>query len=202
MSSAAFVVFALNFVLIGALPRLFFQKSGRLNTRWWLTASPFIVSAFSVAASALGIDSPVTNRLWDTSRFEPAAVAVAIASIALISFTLGTHHRPIALWHQDNDAPQHLVTHGAYARIRHPFYASFLLALVGSFIGSAQPLALVAALYGIAVLNMTAAREERRLAASAFGAEYRAYVSRTGRFVPRLRAVPRAPAASGNDGPA
>jgi protein-S-isoprenylcysteine O-methyltransferase Ste14 len=37
------------------------------------------------------------------------------------------------------------------------------------------------------MLNYTAAREERRLLASAFGEQYRAYVFRSGRFLPSFR---------------
>jgi protein-S-isoprenylcysteine O-methyltransferase Ste14 len=92
----------------------------------------------------------------------------------------------VALWHQRDDAPQHIVTWGAYRRIRHPFYAAFLLILAGAFLfapslGTAATLA-----FGALQLNRTAAGEERRLAASAFGADYRTYVARTGRFLPRL----------------
>ena len=39
-------------------------------------------------------------------------------------------------------------------------------------------------------LTLTAAGEEKRLSASAFGAEYRRYLASTGRFVPRLAARP------------
>jgi hypothetical protein len=46
----------------------------------------------------------------------------------------------------------------------------------------------VNALYLYAVINWTAAREERDLAAH-FGAEYQRYMSRTGRFFPNLGAA-------------
>jgi protein-S-isoprenylcysteine O-methyltransferase Ste14 len=39
-------------------------------------------------------------------------------------------------------------------------------------------------LAGVVQLGRTARREERRLLASDFGAEYRAYMQRTGRFLP------------------
>ena len=39
-------------------------------------------------------------------------------------------------------------------------------------------------LFGMTVLSLTARREERRLLSSAFGGEYRAYMTRTGRFLP------------------
>jgi protein-S-isoprenylcysteine O-methyltransferase Ste14 len=50
-----------------------------------------------------------------------------------------------------------------------------------------HPLTVFAALYGAAVLNATAAAEERRLLESRFGDRYAAYLQRTRRFVPALR---------------
>src|SRR5262249_29458029 len=124
----ALVVLAIDFLAIGALPRVFFRP-GRLNPSWWLTAVPFFVCPAFVLVSALGW-APVSPRWagW-LGPWPPAASAVlAVASLVLIAFTLGTHRVPIALWHQEGDSPRHIVTWGAYARIRHPFYASFLLA--------------------------------------------------------------------------
>jgi len=46
---------------------------------------------------------------------------------------------------------------------------------------------LLALAYGCAILNATAAREEQRLANSPFGASYRQYLERTGRFLPKWR---------------
>jgi protein-S-isoprenylcysteine O-methyltransferase Ste14 len=112
------------------------------------------------------------------------------ASIALIAFTLGTHRTRIALWHQRNDAPESIVTYGAYRWIRHPFYSAFLLGLLGALLFCPQWGTLVAFLYGFFILNHTAAREEERLGGSNFGTEYQAYMQRTGRFLPRRRGSP------------
>jgi protein-S-isoprenylcysteine O-methyltransferase Ste14 len=114
------------------------------------------------------------------------AAVLAGCSVALLFLRLGTHRVPLALWHQENDAPASIVTHGAYARIRHPFYAAFLLAFVAAValfphLGTVLPLC-----YAAIRLNATAAREERRLAASEFGDAYREYLARTGRFLPAL----------------
>ncbi len=38
MNAAVFAVFALNVVVIAALPRVFFKKGGRFNLMWWLSA--------------------------------------------------------------------------------------------------------------------------------------------------------------------
>jgi protein-S-isoprenylcysteine O-methyltransferase Ste14 len=183
MSMSVLVLVLADFAVIGILPRVFFRP-GALNGGWWVTAVPFIAApAFLVAAAALGWRSWAGPGIGATVAGSVAAV-LAAGSVALLALTLGTHRIPLALWHQDDDAPVSIVTYGAYARIRHPFYASFLLAFAAAcalfpHAGTVLPLC-----YGLVRLNMTAAREERRLAASEFGSEYRDYMAQTGRFLP------------------
>ena len=102
-----------------------------------------------------------------------------------MKWTVRTHEVPLSLWHQDNDAPESLVTSGPYALMRHPFYAAFLLAMGGTLCAAPSGALVLVFGYGVAAMNLTAAREERRLAASSFGAEYEDYMKRTPRFVPR-----------------
>jgi protein-S-isoprenylcysteine O-methyltransferase Ste14 len=79
------------------------------------------------------------------------------------------------------------VTYGPYQRVRHPFYAAFLLAFAGAFLLAPQWGALSTLIYAFLTLNFTAANEERRLAGSRLGAEYQNYLRQTGRFWPRRR---------------
>jgi protein-S-isoprenylcysteine O-methyltransferase Ste14 len=175
---------ALNLGLIALLPRLFFRR-GRLNLAWWLTAAPF-----GVAGAAL-----FAHVVRQGAALHPAAglgaTVLAAGSILLIGVTLGSHAEPVSLWHQPDDAPRGLVTHGAYARIRHPFYAAFLLALGACALAAPGALTGVALAWAVVQLRRTALREERRLLASAAGTAYGEYMQRTGRFVPRLRAAAR-----------
>ena len=185
MREPVLLLMVLNFALIGLLARIFFRRDGRLNARWWATAVPFgVAPLFLIAAYAAGL-TPLTPRSWlaDTAL---AAVVLSAASIALICLTLGTHRIPIALWHQDGDQPEHIVTYGAYRWIRHPFYASYLLAFGAAAVLLPHWVTLGSLVYAWAALNLTARREERRLAGSAFGSQYRQYLARTGRFFPRL----------------
>lgn len=179
---ATALLIVLNFAAIGALPLMFFKRDGRFNLMWWLTALPFYLSAGSIllATPLLTGFAPARNLI---------AVGFSATSIFMLGLTLGSHRIPIALWHQSNDAPQHIVTWGAYRYVRHPFYASFLLAFCAAALYSPQAFTLGSLIYGFAILNTTAAREEAKLARSDFGSEYRDYVARTGRFFPRLRSV-------------
>src|SRR5215217_5502326 len=79
-----------------------------------------------------------------------------------------------------------LVTSGTYRWVRHPLYSvgtSFFLSLsvlaANWFIG-------LAGLFGLGMLLVRLRKEEEKLI-ERFGDEYREYMKRTGRFLPRLR---------------
>ena len=185
MNEAVLLLFLIDFAFIGTLPLTFFKRSGSFNLLWWLTASPFYLCVLVLVTSYLDIaPALISDTFFRSGGLELASMAFAVASIALIALTIGTHRVRIALWHQQGDAPQHIVTYGAYRYVRHPFYAAFLLALAGAFLFNPQPGTLFTLVFGFVLLNTTAAREERRLQDSEFGAEYTAYTRRTGRFIP------------------
>jgi protein-S-isoprenylcysteine O-methyltransferase Ste14 len=78
-----------------------------------------------------------------------------------------------------------LVTHGAYRWVRHPFYLCMALVIFGNALMAANWFMLAA---GAVVLSFIAVRtktEEEKLVAR-FGDDYRSYMRRTGRFVPRF----------------
>ncbi|HLJ64358.1 MAG TPA: isoprenylcysteine carboxylmethyltransferase family protein [Stellaceae bacterium] len=176
---------ALALGAIAALPRLFF-RSGHFSAMWWLTAAPFFAAAAFMLLGASGhLPGLWRGGAW-IPVFNAAATVLAAGAISLLSFTLGTHRRPLSLWHQEDDAPAELVTEGAYARLRHPFYTSFLATLAAIALAWPSPWTAADLLCALILLNSTAAREERRLAQGTFGAAYRDYIGRTGRFLPRL----------------
>ena len=174
MNRAVLLLCLLDFALIGSLPRIFFRP-GKLNAQWWLTAAPlFAMAALLLAAFAGRLDS-VTGAGW------PIAVVAAASSIALIACTIGAHRVPLALWHQTDDRASALVTHGPYGLVRHPFYAAFLLALIGAVAAVPVTGTVLVALAGGVQLWRTAVREEERLLVQ-FGEEYRRYMGEVGRF--------------------
>jgi len=176
----------LDMAFVGLLPRLFFRRDGSYNLMWFVTAAPFFAAPVFIALQAAGIWTPIALGGPEVrTALEVASLPLVAGSIALIAFTIGTHRVPLSLWHQENDAPKSIVTYGAYARIRHPFYASFLLGLLAVVLAAPHASTIATLVYGFVILDRTAAREEARLSSSAFGAEYRAYVARTGRFFPR-----------------
>ncbi len=176
---------ALNLTLIATLPTVLF-KPGVRRFAWWLTASPLILAGGGLVVGTLG-GAGVTLPPQLQGVAAPLGATLAFGSMSLIRWAGRAHHSRLALWHQEDDRPEELVTWGPYRHIRHPLYTAFLLTLVACFMavpGWATGLALLG---GLVQLNRTAAREERRMAASSFGQAYSQYVARTGRFLPLVR---------------
>jgi hypothetical protein len=177
-----------NFLLMGALPTVFFRRGGRSNLMWWVTAAPFLAGGRLMALARRGEIEPWIDYGQPLATIANVAVALcSVASIAFIVAACRAHRQPPALWHQDDDQPPALVTSGAYARVRHPLYSSYLLALAAAALAVPHPVTVLALPSGWLVLERTARREERRLCASPLGAAYAAYMRRSGRFWPRWR---------------
>jgi len=189
MNLGILTLFLLAYGVMYALPYIFFKSDGRMNAKWWLTGSPFGVSLLIILLGQKGFVTPLVDRTSALGQWlEVAAVPFAAFSIALQCATMATHRIPLALWHQQNDAPKSIVTWGPYGKVRHPFYVAFLMLQIGSVLVFPHWGTLAAFAASLIGLTLTASREERRLLASQFGTEYADYLKRTGRFVPRLSA--------------
>jgi protein-S-isoprenylcysteine O-methyltransferase Ste14 len=78
-----------------------------------------------------------------------------------------------------------LITSGPYRWIRHPMYSALMLCFVGlSLVSAVWPFILLVFL-SILFFCRVVGREETMMIEQ-FGNEYRAYMKRTGRFLPRL----------------
>jgi protein-S-isoprenylcysteine O-methyltransferase Ste14 len=83
-----------------------------------------------------------------------------------------------------------LVMDGPYRWVRHPFYVTVALFVLGISLIAANWFLCVTGGLVIALLVIRTRTEEEKLLAR-FGQSYRAYMERTGRFVPRIRANTR-----------
>lgn len=82
---------------------------------------------------------------------------------------------------------QVLITGGPYRFVRHPIYTAFLLILGSPFLISSNWLIGIAWI-GMTLLEVASRIDfEEKLMLEYFGDEYRAYMGRTGRLLPRLR---------------
>ena len=184
----AIVLGLLSLIWIAVLARIFFLP-GEWNGQWWLNTAPFALEGVALLGVGGGWMTPLvapTRALGGAMAV--LAVVLMAAALGLVGYTLGTHRRRLALWHQHDDEPEHLVREGAYARIRHPFYTSYLVTLTACVL--AAPHGITMLVLGLVAyrLNATAAREEARfLSSESLGPEYAAYIERTGRFVPTFK---------------
>jgi protein-S-isoprenylcysteine O-methyltransferase Ste14 len=79
-----------------------------------------------------------------------------------------------------------LVNTGPYSRVRHPMYTVYFVFNITMLLVAANWLLMLLIIFGIFVLYGRVIAEEKMMI-NQFGAEYRAYMKRTGRLLPCLR---------------
>jgi protein-S-isoprenylcysteine O-methyltransferase Ste14 len=79
-----------------------------------------------------------------------------------------------------------LVTHGIYARLRHPMYAAFWLWALSQALLLPNWIAGMSGLVGFGTLFFGRVGQEERMMLETFGEEYRAYMARTKRIIPGI----------------
>lgn len=111
------------------------------------------------------------------------AAGVAVALIPVMVWIFASIGKNISASH-DTRLGHVLVTHGPYRWVRHPLYSvGFLFAVALMVITALWWLA--AMILPLFVLLVRTTKEEAKLIET-FGDEYRDYMKRTGRFLPRL----------------
>ena len=114
-----------------------------------------------------------------------SAVLLGVAGILLLVWV----HRALGIqWSTTLQFKEEhtLNTSGPYEFIRHPMYASLFLFFLGlSILSSFWPLMAPVVIF-LLFFNRIMGREESMMI-DQFGEEYRVYMKRTGRFLPRLR---------------
>jgi protein-S-isoprenylcysteine O-methyltransferase Ste14 len=115
------------------------------------------------------------------------AVGLVVLYVGSLLFTwavgsAGRYLRPSTSGVQSD---HRLVQDGPLGIVRHPYYVSYVLILVGLSLALTMLWPLLLALCVVAGMGPTADAEEAQLAAL-FGEEYRQYQRRVGRFFPKL----------------
>jgi protein-S-isoprenylcysteine O-methyltransferase Ste14 len=139
------------------------------------------VSALVLLAEAAAI----ALRPVPPARFLAAAAILALALVLFRWAARTNRARPLPLAFAAH-VPEHVQTDGPYRLVRHPFYASYLLAFVGGFVAAGTALLLPLLALGIATYWRAARSEEASFASSPLGGAYRAYARTAGMFLPRL----------------
>src|SRR5262245_36016326 len=115
-----------------------------------------------------------------------AGVGLAVVAAALLIWTfrnLGKNLTDTVVTRKDHT----LVKTGPYRWVRHPFYVSFALAVLANSFVTANWFLFVTGGVVFVLLVVRTRKEEDKLI-ERFGDEYRAYMRRTGRLFPRLKA--------------
>lgn len=79
-----------------------------------------------------------------------------------------------------------LVTAGPYHWVRHPMYTSLYILVSAIFLASANWLVGLPGLLSLTIIILNRVQREEAVMLEQFGDEYRNYMQRTGRFLPRL----------------
>lgn len=189
------LILVLGFALVlpvGLYHRLKSQATGeRLNRRAeglfiLLTLRP--IGLIGVA----GVVAYVLNPSWMAWSAVPLPLGlrwlgvglgvVAAALLTAVFRTLGRNLTDTVV----TRARHVLVTGGPYRWVRHPLYVAVALAAAAASLVTANVLVAATGAVAVALLVLRTRTEEAHLIMR-FGDEYRAYVQRTGRFLPRLR---------------
>lgn len=140
----------------------------------WTGAITFMISPAAMAWSSLPLPA------W--ARWTGVGITVLTAPLLIWTLrSLGPNLTDTVVTRQAHT----LTTSGPYALVRHPFYGCMALYTISTGLEASNWFVLLA---GVAVFSLLAARsrtEEQKLL-ERFGEPYRAYQTRTGRFLPRV----------------
>ena len=171
--------------LAGLIPE---QRHERLM---WLLWVPLVVAWLVLPYLALTHpQGRVSARLFDPG--DPGyAVLRWIAALCAVTSLLATSTcwaRMGRHWRMDVGARKDkLITDGPFRHVRHPIYALSRLLMVCTFIVLPTWATLALTALHFCLTQLKAGHEEKHLS-NVHGAAYRDYATRTGRFLPRLRA--------------
>ena len=183
LASLTFFLCASNVFAFGLGAFLFFGK---------VPKDAPALRGLKLAAVAAGVVCLVAV-FREARRQSPVVLAVAdlvcVASLALFVATIRTHGKSRLTPAYADESPKHLVIHGTYRFVRHPYYSSYLLTYVACVVAS-RAWETVFALVVMTAFYVHAARtEERKFSSSALSAEYEKYRATTGMFLPRLSSL-------------
>jgi protein-S-isoprenylcysteine O-methyltransferase Ste14 len=114
-----------------------------------------------------------------------SGVVLAGLSVLLlfwVNYALGKNFSTTLVVREDHT----LVTHGPYRWVRHPMYTVIVLLIIAFFFLSANWFIGLIGLLIITLVMTVRTPKEEAMMIDKFGNEYRTYMERTGRFLPRF----------------
>lgn len=195
MSDDLFRILALLSFLAGAAISIYFRskadrEGGRVSLNEEGLAISIALRLFGISLWT-GIFAWLINPAWmgwaridlpDWMRWLGLVLGVLSNLLAYWIFTnLANNVSPTVVTREK----AHLVTSGPYQWVRHPLYSMGTIAYLGFALVSENWFIAVMSLLVFIVLVIRTPKEEARLIEK-FGDEYRQYMQRTGRFMPKI----------------
>ena len=152
-----------------------------MGAAFWLAVFAWMIEPRWMAWASVPLPVPVR---W-------AGVGVVVVACGLLVWTfrsLGRNLTDTVVTRRHHS----LILHGPYRWVRHPLYGSVALFTVALSLIAANWFFFVAGLVMLGLLAIRTRTEEEHLVAR-FGESYRAYMQRTGGFIPRIGASRRDP---------
>lgn len=159
----------------------------------WATRGHFTSKGFTPGSTAIVVAVGATTAIYLLLVWwvvQPAwaqllGLAIEVAGVWLFWATIRASREARLKFAFDTEAPAGLLTRGPYARIRHPFYASYLVVWMGWALATWSVWALVPFVVLLALYIVAARFEERLFAGTELAAAYAAYRRRAGLFWPK-----------------
>ena len=158
------------------------REGGALFAARLFVALPLLLAIIMYAVSPRHMAwASFASPMW--SRWLGVALGLAtIPGVHWVLRSLGRNVSETVLTKSQHE----LVTHGPYRWIRHPLYTVGLTLLTSIGLMTASWLILFFVLVMAVLMRIIVIPREERNLLERFGDEYQAYMTRTGRFLPRL----------------
>jgi protein-S-isoprenylcysteine O-methyltransferase Ste14 len=165
-----------HFLLAGSRT---FVSNGDDDTAAWLAEISFIWGG-AAATLILGLYVPV--HLYNGI----ASLIVLACSLALYEWArhIVWGRKLYVAW--SGGVPDDVCAEGPYAYIRHPIYASYILAFLAVLIAIPTVVTAIMLAFNVVLFTHAALSDERSLRSGALAGDYAQYRKRTGMFLPRI----------------
>jgi protein-S-isoprenylcysteine O-methyltransferase Ste14 len=165
------------------------KPTGFVLSQVWLFLDfllPLIFYLLGATVPGWVYGTPLNLSFPDAEFLQVVSVPLFLSGVVLVGMAyraIGQLNRPrIEVMNKHE-----LVTSGPYSHVRHPVYTGILLMVVASTLLFLHIVLVVGFLAIVGIAYRKAVLEEELLSSEeGFGREYRAYVLKTGRFLPRL----------------
>lgn len=185
MSALAWAALLLGtacFASFGYGMRFYFVKPERK------TLPMYLVSEAGITICLVQLGLLAYYGVW-SGRLGPWPLSGALVlyglSMGLFWWALRTARGHQLSFAYTQDTPRVLIYQGPYRYVRHPFYTAYTLCFLAAPLALGSGWLLLTTAFMFIVYRQSAVMEEQKFARSELAAQYREYMKRTGRFVPR-----------------